>query len=113
MMWPGHYTLKMEIWDVPRKPCGEKTLHVTVCTCDEAKVCLPKRRVGTGVSFGAFGVLIMLLGLLLLMCKCIYFYVHTQQATYTLILKRTAAPRRRCGSAVLLERKIKVTRNNT
>ena len=31
---------------------------------------------------------------------------------YTLIIKRIAPPRRKCGIAILLGRKIKVTRNN-
>ena len=38
--------------------------------------------------------------------------VSTQDGSYTLILKRIAAPRRRCGSAVVLGRRIKVTRIN-
>ncbi|KAG9274620.1 cadherin-2-like [Astyanax mexicanus] len=66
MLWPGHYTVGLEVEDQQGKVCGEQFVHVTVCTCNDDKVCLPKRR-GSEVVFGAAGVLVMLLGLLLLL----------------------------------------------
>ncbi|KAL7875617.1 hypothetical protein AOLI_G00105800 [Acnodon oligacanthus] len=68
ILWPGHYTVGLEVQDQQGKFCSDgQDIHLSVCTCDEAKVCIPKRRTGTAVKFGAAGVLAMLLGLLLLL----------------------------------------------
>ncbi|KAL6491068.1 hypothetical protein MHYP_G00014130 [Metynnis hypsauchen] len=68
ILWPGHYTVGLEVRDQQGKFCSDgQVIHLSVCTCDEAKVCIPKRRSGSDVKFGAAGVLVMLLGLLLLL----------------------------------------------
>ncbi|XP_072543360.1 desmoglein-2-like protein [Salminus brasiliensis] len=68
ILWPGHYRVNLEVQDQQGNFCSDQALLVVnVCTCDESKVCLPKRQTGSGVTFGVAGVLLMLLGLLLLL----------------------------------------------
>ncbi|XP_016320049.1 desmoglein-2-like [Sinocyclocheilus anshuiensis] len=63
-LWPGVYHVFVDVWDQQGKICAAQELQVNVCTCDASKVCLPRKTVST---FGASGVLLMLLGLLLLL----------------------------------------------
>ncbi|KAL7880684.1 hypothetical protein SRHO_G00029380 [Serrasalmus rhombeus] len=68
ILWPGHYKVGLEVRDQQGKFCSNgQVIDLSVCTCDEAKVCIPKRRTGSDVKFGAAGVLVMLLGFLLLL----------------------------------------------
>ncbi|XP_073705393.1 desmoglein-2-like protein [Garra rufa] len=63
-LWPGMYHMFVDVWDQQGKICAGQELHINVCTCDAAKVCLPKKVTST---FGGSGVFLMLLGLLLLL----------------------------------------------
>ncbi|KAK2901439.1 hypothetical protein Q8A67_009554 [Cirrhinus molitorella] len=63
-LWPGMYHLFVDVWDQQGKICGGQALEINVCTCDAAKVCVPKKITS---RFGGSGVLLMLLGLLLLL----------------------------------------------
>lgn len=66
-LWPGTYQVAMEIKDQQGKSCANvQKMDVIVCTCNEnTKTCVP--RGATRKSFGASGVLLLLLGLLLLL----------------------------------------------
>lgn len=66
-LWPGIHKVAMEIKDQQGKSCADiQTMDVVVCSCDEnTKVCLSRRK--TTATFGAAGVLLLLLGLLLLL----------------------------------------------
>ncbi|XP_016147678.1 desmoglein-2-like [Sinocyclocheilus grahami] len=63
-LWPGMYHVFVDVWDQQGKICASQELQIDICTCDAAKVCMPQKTVST---FGASGVLLMLLGLLLLL----------------------------------------------
>ncbi|XP_059418855.1 desmoglein-2-like protein isoform X2 [Carassius carassius] len=63
-LWPGVYHVFVDVKDQQGKICAGQELQVNVCMCDATKVCLPRKNVST---FGASGVLLMLLGLLLLL----------------------------------------------
>lgn len=65
-LWPGVYYVFVDVRDQQGKICTGQMLRIDVCTCDESKVCLPEKRVTT---FGASGVFLMFLGLLLLLCE--------------------------------------------
>ncbi|XP_016103078.1 desmoglein-2-like [Sinocyclocheilus grahami] len=65
-LWPGVYHVFVDVWDQQGKICAAQELQVNVCTCDASKGCLPRK---TSSTFGASGVLLMLLGLLLLLCE--------------------------------------------
>ncbi|XP_061588342.1 desmoglein-2-like protein [Cololabis saira] len=66
-LWPGIYKVAVNIKDQQGKSCDRaQVIDLTVCTCnDGTKTCLLRR--GSGASFGAPGVLLLLLGLLLLL----------------------------------------------
>lgn len=68
-LWPGTYKVAVEVKDQQGKSCGDvQMMDVIVCTCNEnTKSCKP--RSATTKSFGASGVLLLLLGLLLLLCE--------------------------------------------
>jgi len=70
-LWPGNYKVKMEIMDQQGKSCTEtQVLDVLVCTCEkETKFCAFRET--STAKFGALGVLLFLLGLLLLLCESI------------------------------------------
>lgn len=66
-LWPGVYHLFVEVRDQQGKFCvNQQVLQVEVCACDASQVCLPRQR---DSRFGAAGVFLMLLGLLLILCK--------------------------------------------
>uniref|UniRef100_A0A672KC28 Cadherin domain-containing protein n=1 Tax=Sinocyclocheilus grahami TaxID=75366 RepID=A0A672KC28_SINGR len=64
-LWPGMYHVFVDVWDQQGKICASQELQIDICTCDAAKVCMPQKT--TVSTFGASGVLLMLLGLLLLL----------------------------------------------
>ncbi|KAM3866217.1 desmoglein-2-like protein [Diretmus argenteus] len=66
-LWPGIYKVALEIKDQQGKSCADvQVMDVVVCTCHETiKTCVA-RETGTA-TFGAPGVLLLLLGLLLLL----------------------------------------------
>lgn len=65
-LWPGIYKVSLEVKDQQGKSCDDlQIMDVSVCTCDETKVC--KSRTTGSATFGAAGILLMLLGLLLLL----------------------------------------------
>lgn len=66
-LWPGIHKVTMEIKDQQGKSCADiQTMDVVVCTCDEnTKTCVSRSNVTR--TFGAAGVLLLLLGLLLLL----------------------------------------------
>lgn len=68
-LWPGKYKVVMEIKDQQGKSCGDvQVLDLMVCTCIKgAKSCVSRST--SGAVFGASGVLLLLLGLLLLLCE--------------------------------------------
>ncbi|KAK1797326.1 hypothetical protein P4O66_008702, partial [Electrophorus voltai] len=66
-LWPGHHMVSLEVRDQQGKLCDVQQLQVTICTCNEAKVCKEQGRKASDVILGAGGVLTMLLGLLLLL----------------------------------------------
>lgn len=68
-LWPGTYKVAVEVKDQQGKSCADvQIVDVIVCTCDHvAKTCVP--RTAKTAQFGASGVLLMLLGLLLLLCE--------------------------------------------
>ncbi|KAG7330515.1 hypothetical protein KOW79_006737 [Hemibagrus wyckioides] len=78
ILWPGRYSVEMEVKDQQGKTCEVQKLQVSVCKCTEAQVCIPMRQTGKGTVLGAGGVLALLLGILLLllipmlllMCEC-------------------------------------------
>ncbi|XP_026053491.1 desmoglein-2-like isoform X1 [Carassius auratus] len=63
-LWPGMYNVFVDVKDQQGKICAGQELQINVCMCNATKVCLPRKIVST---FGASGVLLMLLGLLLLL----------------------------------------------
>ncbi|XP_028282552.1 desmoglein-2-like [Parambassis ranga] len=66
-LWPGTYKVQVEIKDQQGKFCADaQIIDVIVCTCQEnTKTCMP--RSAKTSSFGAPGILLLLLGLLLLL----------------------------------------------
>lgn len=66
-LWPGIHKVVVEIKDQQGKSCADmQTMDVVVCTCQEnTKTCVS--RSGVTTTFGAAGVLLLLLGLLLLL----------------------------------------------
>lgn len=66
-LWPGIYKVAVEVRDQQGKSCADvQMIEVIVCTCHETtKTCVPRSSTTTG--FGASGVLLLLLGLLLLL----------------------------------------------
>ncbi|KAK5617770.1 hypothetical protein CRENBAI_000380 [Crenichthys baileyi] len=68
-LWPGTYKVSLNIKDQQGKSCAApQIMDVTVCTCHETtKSCLLRRT--AKAIFGAGGILLMLLGLLLLLCE--------------------------------------------
>lgn len=78
-LWPGIHKVALQIKDQQGKSCAEaQTMDVVVCTCeDNTKTCKPRTSATT--TFGAAGVLLLLLGLLLLLREyrfINYFSVH-------------------------------------
>ncbi|XP_053337903.1 desmoglein-2-like protein [Clarias gariepinus] len=77
-LWPGYYTVELEVLDQQEKSCQGQKLQITVCQCTEAQVCRPERRSSNPPVLGAGGVLALLLGILLLLfipmllmlCEC-------------------------------------------
>ncbi|KAF5892316.1 desmoglein-2-like, partial [Clarias magur] len=79
-LWPGSYTVELDVLDQQGKSCQGQKLQVIVCKCTEGQVCQPlrKRSTSTPPSLGASGVLALLLGILLLLfipmllllCEC-------------------------------------------
>uniref|UniRef100_A0A3Q0S8E3 Desmoglein 2 n=1 Tax=Amphilophus citrinellus TaxID=61819 RepID=A0A3Q0S8E3_AMPCI len=66
-LWPGIHRVTLKIADQQGKSCADfQTIDVTVCTCQKnTKACLS--RTTSTATFGAPGVLLLLLGLLLLL----------------------------------------------
>ncbi|KAK2860149.1 hypothetical protein Q7C36_004315 [Tachysurus vachellii] len=77
-LWPGLYTVELEVKDQQGKSCEVQKLQVSVCKCTEAQVCSPARLTGRGTVLGPGAILALLLGillllvipLLLLICEC-------------------------------------------
>ncbi|XP_053537555.1 desmoglein-2-like protein isoform X2 [Ictalurus punctatus] len=78
ILWPGHYTVGLDVQDQQGKSCEVQKLEVRVCTCTEEQVCRPQTRSSSSTVLGAGGVLVLLLGILLLLlipvflllCEC-------------------------------------------
>ncbi|XP_027026619.2 desmoglein-2-like isoform X1 [Tachysurus fulvidraco] len=78
ILWPGLYTVELEVKDQQGKSCEVQKLQVSVCKCTEAQVCKPARRTDRGTVLGPGAILALLLGilllllipLLLLICEC-------------------------------------------
>lgn len=68
-LWPGTYKVAVEVKDQQGKSCDAvQMIDVTVCNCDDVtKNCLSRETKTAG--FGASGILLLLLGLLLLLCE--------------------------------------------
>uniref|UniRef100_A0A8C5FAX4 Desmoglein 2 n=1 Tax=Gadus morhua TaxID=8049 RepID=A0A8C5FAX4_GADMO len=68
-LWPGYYKVTLEVTDQQGKSCAAaQVLDVLVCTCREDTESCVARETSTA-KFGASGVLLLLLGLLLLLCE--------------------------------------------
>lgn len=68
-LWPGKYTVAVEVKDQQGKSCAPvQVMDVIVCNCDTSTRNCSSRAAKT-TAFGASGVLLMLLGLLLLLCE--------------------------------------------
>uniref|UniRef100_A0A3B5M859 Desmoglein 2 n=1 Tax=Xiphophorus couchianus TaxID=32473 RepID=A0A3B5M859_9TELE len=68
-LWHGNYKVTLNVKDQQGKSCDDlQKLHITVCTCDGNTKACSLRRTST-VKFGAGGILLLLLGLLLLLCE--------------------------------------------
>ncbi|KAM3605035.1 uncharacterized protein V6R79_019638 [Siganus canaliculatus] len=66
-LWPGIYKVAVEVKDQQGKSCDEvQVMDVVVCTCKEDRQTC-NSRTGKVTSFGAPGILLLLLGLLLLL----------------------------------------------
>ncbi|XP_035994117.1 desmoglein-2 [Fundulus heteroclitus] len=65
-IWPGLYKVPLKIEDQQGKSCSDpQIISIMVCKChDSTKACLSRNE---SVTFGAGGILLMLLGLLLLL----------------------------------------------
>ena len=60
--------MAVDVKDQQGKACDDvQMIDVTVCTCEEDKTC--KGRAVKTAEFGAGGILLLLLGLLLLLCE--------------------------------------------
>ncbi|KAI5104732.1 desmoglein-2, partial [Silurus meridionalis] len=78
ILWPGYYTVGLDVQDQQGKSCEVQKLQVDVCTCTEAQVCQAERQTSNSSVLGAGGVLALLLGILLLLliplilllCEC-------------------------------------------
>ncbi|KAM9501621.1 desmoglein-2-like protein [Clarias gariepinus] len=64
-LWPGQYTVELDVLDQQEKSCESQKLQVTVCRCTEAQVCQSQRRSSTGIVLGVSGALALLLGILI------------------------------------------------
>lgn len=73
-LWPGLHKVKLLVKDQQGQACSEmQEMMVQVCTCEDGFIC--GRRGGSGQpdkksEFGPAGIGLLLLGLLLLLCKC-------------------------------------------
>lgn len=68
-LWPGIYKVALEVKDQQGKSCADvQIMDVTVCTCHGSTQTCGSRIVKTA-RFGAAGILLLLLGLLLLLCE--------------------------------------------
>lgn len=81
-LWPGIYKVALEVKDQQGKPCADvQMVDVTVCTClKNTKSCASRLTKTSG--FGAAGVLLLLLGLLLLLCE---FFITDSNETAVLM----------------------------
>ena len=72
-LWPGSYKVAVEVKDQQGKSCADvEIVDVDVCSCkDQTKTC--RERTPKTADFGAPGILLMLLGLLLLLCEYFLF----------------------------------------
>ncbi|XP_060769729.1 desmoglein-2-like protein [Neoarius graeffei] len=78
ILWPGHYTVALDVQDQEGKSCEVQKLQVAVCTCTEAQVCQHRAQTRSGSRLGTGGILVALLGILLLLlipllllfCEC-------------------------------------------
>ncbi|KAK3567245.1 hypothetical protein QTP86_015086, partial [Hemibagrus guttatus] len=84
ILWPGHYTVELQVKDQQGKSSGVQLLQVFVCKCiihharSDKPDCQTKRQTDTATVTGAGGVLVLLLGILLLLaipvlllvCEC-------------------------------------------
>lgn len=71
-LWPGMYKVAVEIKDQQGKSCANvQMLDVVVCTCEaNTRTCMA--HIERRSDFGVAGILLLLLGLLLLLCKYVY-----------------------------------------
>lgn len=75
-LWPGNYKVSLEITDQQGKSCTEvQVLNVLVCSCLENTRACVARETSTA-KFGALGVLLFLLGLLLLIREYIVVVIR-------------------------------------
>lgn len=83
ILWPGHYTVGLDVQDQQGKSCEVQKLEVRVCTCTEEQVCQPQTRSSSSTVLGAGGVLVLLLGILLLLCE----YHHLSLVMFSTALR--------------------------
>uniref|UniRef100_A0A8C9RL78 Desmoglein 2 n=1 Tax=Scleropages formosus TaxID=113540 RepID=A0A8C9RL78_SCLFO len=70
-LWPGPHEVTVEIKDQQGYACPDKqVLNVKACTCTVDKECHSKAREAKGAVFGAPGIGLLLLGLLMLLREC-------------------------------------------
>lgn len=68
-VWPGVHKVTLKITDQQGKSCADaQIIDLTVCTCNKNTKSCVSRSTSTA-TFGAAGILLMLLGLLLLLCE--------------------------------------------
>ncbi|KAG7330516.1 hypothetical protein KOW79_006738 [Hemibagrus wyckioides] len=82
ILWPGHYTVELQVKDQQGKSSVVQKLQIFVCICSHHEQdepdCPQVRQKSTGTVLGAGGVLVLLLGILLLLaipmlllvCEC-------------------------------------------
>lgn len=67
-LWPGIYEVEFLVKDQQGHACQDpQKVKVEVCTCEDGIMC---GRASKGAKLGPAGIGLLLLGLLLLLCKC-------------------------------------------
>lgn len=103
-LWPGVYSVVVEIKDQQGKACGDvQKMDVVVCTCDEdTKTCGPRK--ATSSNFSSAGILLLLLGLLLLLRESLTFPPSPARACCCRLLNSSdgwvTSSDRDCGSCL-------------
>lgn len=73
-MWPGYYQVELVVKDDQGQACPDsQKLKIQFCTCEDGLQCRRWGASGMGTketNLGAAGIGLLLLGLLMLLCKC-------------------------------------------